>query len=72
MEQRYILGDETGWLRVKKLSGVEIALPEFLKIEFIETKKDPTTNQIRDHFKILEGRERNTIASVRQKTNGQS
>lgn len=72
MEARYIQGDSTGWLRVKKNSGVEIALPEYLKVKLIESKKDPGTNQVRDYFQVLEGREKGTTASVRQKPNGES
>lgn len=72
MEARYIEGDDTGWLRVKKNTGIEIALPEYLKVDFIESKKEPDMNHMRDYFKVLEGREKGTLASVRQKPNGQS
>jgi hypothetical protein len=72
MDQRYIDGDSTGWLQVRRATGAVIALPEYLKVEFLERKKDPRTNEIRDYFKILEGRESNNKASVKQKPNGQS
>jgi hypothetical protein len=71
-EERYIIGDDTGWLRVRKTSGDEIPLPEFLKVEFLKSEKEPARREVRDHFKIIEGRERGTLASVRQKADGLS
>lgn len=50
MEARYIEGDDTGWLRVKKNTSIEIALPEYLKVDFIESKKESGTNNMRDYF----------------------
>ena len=72
MEDRYIQGDSTGWLVVRKNSGLNIALPEYLKVQFTESKKEFGTNDVRDYFKVLEGREKGTLASVKQKPNGQS
>jgi hypothetical protein len=65
MDIRYIKGDSKGWLRARRENGREVELPEFLKVEFIETKADSASGQLRDHFKVLEGRERGTLASVR-------
>ena len=72
MEVRYVEGDDTGWLRVTKNAGSEIALPEYLKVDFTESKKALGSNIMRDYFKVLEGREKSTLASVKQKPNGQS
>ena len=72
MEVRYVEGDDTGWLRVTKNAGSEIALPEYLKVDFTESKKALGSNIMRDYFKVLEGREKGTLASVKQKPNGQS
>ena len=72
MDIRYITGDEKGWLLARKPTGVQIELPEYLKVEFIKTEKDAARNETRDHFKNLEGRERGTSVSVRQKPGGGS
>ena len=58
-EKRYVLGDRSGWLRVKlEPSKKIVSLPEYLKVEFADTRSN------RDHFKILEGVHKNKLASV--------
>ena len=59
-EKRYIVGGRDGWLNIKReLSGIIIAVPEYLQVELITTKDD------RDYFTILEGAERGKKFSVK-------
>lgn len=62
MADRYIIADQSGWLRVKlEPSKREIALPEFLKVNFIQREGG------RDFFDILEGVHQASNASVSNK-----
>ena len=59
-EKRYIVGGRDGWLNIKReLSGIIIAVPEYLQVELITTKDG------RDYFTILEGVERGKKFSVK-------
>lgn len=55
--------DGKGWLIVKYADGSTYPpLPQYLKVEFIKTHEG------RDHFRILEGKNRNKTASVKRKS----
>ncbi len=58
MEQRYIIGDRKGWLKVKLDRGKIISLPEYIKVNFLERISS------RDKFEILEGVHKGKKASV--------
>lgn len=58
MEQRYIIGDRKGWLKVKLDRGKIISLPEYIKVNFLERISN------RDKFEILEGVHKGEKASV--------
>ena len=56
-------------------SGTIIALPEYLKVEFIQTSEIKSGNIVvekRDQFKILEGVHKGEFASVKQDPSGRS
>jgi hypothetical protein len=60
VEKRYTIGGTDGWLNVKREpSGVVIAVPEHLQVEY------GSTNNGRDYFTILEGVERGNKFSVK-------
>jgi hypothetical protein len=51
-----------GWLRVKLESGGEISLPQYLKVQLLQTQEG------RDHFQIMEGPYKGKKASVSRKS----
>ena len=62
MTKRYIIGDVSGWLKVKlKPSKVIRSLPEYIMVEFSQRSKN------RDYFEILEGVHKGSKASVSAK-----
>ena len=57
----HVVGDDTGWLRVKLEAGKTIiALPEYLKVDLTKNKDG------RDYFTILEGVHKGKKASVKE------
>lgn len=61
MEQRYIIGDRKGWLKVKLDLGRVISLPEYIKVNFLGRISN------RDNFEILEGVHKGKKASVSER-----
>lgn len=62
--QRYVVGGSDGWLNVKREpSGMVIAIPEYLKVELMNTQPDQD-NQ-REYFVVKEGVERSNTFSVK-------
>lgn len=73
MPNRYIIGDANGWLRVRLEPGGEIiALPEYLRVDYQETKQVENSNERRDYFTIYEGVHRGKKASVRLTSQGKT
>lgn len=73
MPNRYIIGDANGWLRVRLEPGGEIiALPEYLRVDYQETKQGENPSERRDYFTIYEGVYRGKKASVRLTSQGKT
>ena len=63
---RYVKEQLKGWLRVKMNHGMEVSLPDFLKVRFEKSENK------RDYFTILEGAHQGKSASVKLDENGKS
>ncbi|MBI4750909.1 MAG: hypothetical protein HY774_20715 [Acidobacteria bacterium] len=73
MSNRYIIGDANGWLRVRlEPSGEIIALPEYLRVDYQETRQEENSSERRDYFTIYEGVYRGKKASVRLTSQGKT
>jgi len=63
----HVVGGRSGWLRTKlEPSGIEVSLPEYLKIDITESKDG------REYFTILEGVHKGKKASVKLSADGSS
>ncbi len=63
----HVVGGRSGWLRTKlEPSGIEVSLPEYLKVDITESKDG------REYFTILEGVHKGKKASVKLSADGSS
>ncbi len=63
----HVVGGRSGWLRIKlEPSGIEVSLPEYLKIDITKSKEG------REYFTILEGVHKGKKASVKLSGDGSS
>lgn len=63
----HVVGGRSGWLRTKlEPSGIEVSLPEYLKIDITKSKEG------REYFTILEGVHKGKKASVKLSADGSS